>query len=149
MEVDVVKAAMQSIASVIISLLSGLMMISEPSRECRYLRKQELDHCTQFYPQYLIHVESYVNPRKPRTPMPTKQAKAQNATYRIASRRGVVEQQENRHENYGEASRRGVVEQQKNRHENYREVSRRVVVVGPSALAEDESKYTNYSEGSR
>ena len=58
MEVDVVVAAMQSTANVIRLLLSTLMMISEPFFESKWLRKHDLDHLTQFHPQYLIHVGS-------------------------------------------------------------------------------------------
>jgi hypothetical protein len=78
MEVDVVVAAMQSNANVIRLLLLTLMMISEPFFESKWLRKHDLDHHTQFHPQYLIHVGSYVNP----TSMPTKthQATTQQAT---------------------------------------------------------------------
>jgi hypothetical protein len=77
MEVDVVVAAMQSTANVIRLLLSTLMMISEPFFESKRLRKHDLDHHTQFHPQYLIHVGSYVNP----TSMPPKsEPKSHQAT---------------------------------------------------------------------
>jgi hypothetical protein len=78
MEVDVVVAAMQSIANVIRLLLSTLMMISEPFFESKWLRKHDLDHHTRFYPQYLIHIGSYVNPTS--TPTKTHQANTQQTT---------------------------------------------------------------------
>ena len=62
MEADVVLVVMQSTANAIRLLLSTLMMISEPFFESIWLRKHGLDHYTQFHPQYLIHVGSYVNP---------------------------------------------------------------------------------------
>jgi hypothetical protein len=82
MEVDVVFAAMQSTANVLRLLSSTLMMISEPFFESKWLRKHDLDHRTQFHPQYLIHVGSHVNPTStPRKSEPkTDQATTQQAT---------------------------------------------------------------------
>jgi hypothetical protein len=147
MEVDVVQAAMQSIVSVIRTLVFALMMISDPSIECGWLRKRELDLHTQFHCRYLSHVDFYVTQRKPPTPAPTKQTP--NATYRIASRRGVVDespdpqQQKKKSE---EASRRSVVvkhTETQNQRKKFEEGSRRSAGVEPT---DAQNQKTNYED---
>jgi hypothetical protein len=113
MEVDVVKAAMRSIANLVIPILSVLMMISEPFFESKWLRKHDLDYHTQFHPQYLIHVGFYVEHRQPPTPAPTKQSRSlPPSSYRIASQRcdvGPNERTDKSNKNNEKSSQRDVV----------------------------------------